>query len=325
VLTVVTGASGHLGANLTRALLERGRGVRAAGRLRRDSLEGLPIQWATADVLDRAALLAAFDGAETVYHLAARISVTGDPDGRVWATNVTGVRNAAEAALASGVRRFVHCSSVHAFDLDRSGGHLDERSPRAERPGLPVYDRSKAAGEQELRKVVERGLDAVVVHPTGVVGPCDFEPSRMGKFFLALRRRRLPALVAGGFDWVDVRDVADALIAAEERGRTGEGYLVSGQWRSLEDLARIATEATGVRAPRLTVPMSVARMWGPVGTVLSRRWDSPLLAGSESLHALRFKGSVSSRKAVDELGHRPRPVEESVRDLYEWFDRRGDR
>jgi dihydroflavonol-4-reductase len=325
VLTAVTGASGHLGANLTRALLARGHRVRAVGRRRRDSLEGLPIQWATADVLDPAALRAAFDGAETVFHLAARISVTGDPDGRVWATNVAGVRNAAEAALGCGVRRFVHCSSVHAFDLERCGGHVDERSPRAERPGLPVYDRSKAAGEAELRMVVERGLDAVVVHPTGVVGPCDFEPSRMGKFFVALRRRRLPALVAGGFDWVDVRDVADTLIAAGVRGRSGEGYLVSGQWRSLGELAGIAADATGVPPPGLTVPMSVARVWGPVGTMLSRRWDSPLLAGSESLHALRFRGDVSRQKAVDELGHNHRPVEESVRDLYEWFDRRKAR
>jgi dihydroflavonol-4-reductase len=277
-----------------------------------------------ADVLDVASLRTALDGAEVVYHLAARISVTGDPDGLVWATNVGGVRNVAEVALASGVRRFVHCSSVHAFDLDRSGGHLDERSPRADRPSLPAYDRSKAAGEWELRKVVQRGLDAVVVNPTGVIGPCDFEPSRMGTFFAALAQGRLPALVAGGFDWVDVRDVAEALIAAEERGRTGETYLVPGHWHSLRGLARMVAEVTGVSPPMVAVPMGVARLWGPLGTVLARRWDSPLLAGSESLHALRFGGAVSGEKAARELGHRPRPAMESVRDLYAWFGRGGD-
>lgn len=172
-ITVVTGACGHLGNNLVRRLLAEGRRVRAVDLAPSRSLEDLDVEFVSADVLDADSMRKAFARAEVVYHLAARISISGDPSGEVWVTNVRGVRNAAEAALACGVQRLVHCSSVHAFDLERcTGGIVDESSPRSVRPGLPAYDRSKAAGEAELRRVVSRGLGAVVVNPTGVIGPC---------------------------------------------------------------------------------------------------------------------------------------------------------
>ena len=220
----VTGATGHVGANLVRALLARGDQVRALiHRIHRDnrSLAGLDVERVAGDVLDPASLDRAFAGAEVVFHLAALISIQGDRGGLVPSVNVGGAKNAAEAALRAGVRRFVHTSSVHAFDLTR-GGVIDETSPRSDGPHLAAYDRSKAAGERAVREVLaRRGLDAVVVHPTGIIGPFDFEPSRMGRTLLGLRDRSLPSLVAGGFDFVDVRDVVQALLAAAERGRTG--------------------------------------------------------------------------------------------------------
>jgi dihydroflavonol-4-reductase len=324
VVVVVTGAAGHVGANLVRALRERGFEVRGVDQ--RDpppALAALGASWVRASILDPPPLRAAFAGAEVVYHLAARISVTGDPDGRVRATNVDGVRNVAEAALAAGVRRLIHCSSVHAFDLERCGETLDETGPRALAPRLPAYDRSKAAGEAALRAVVERGLDAVIANPTGVVGPLDLGPSRMGRFFLALRDGRLPALVDGGFDWVDARDVAMTLIAAGERGRTGESYLVPGHWCSIRELAALAQATTGVPAPQRVVPMTLARAWGPIGTRLGRSSDNPLVFTGEALHALRFGSRVSGAKAERELGHTARPLEESVRDLYAGFRELG--
>ena len=320
---VVTGAAGHVGANLVSLLVARGAAVRAVDRVDAPSaLAGLGVAWERADVLDPASIRAAFEGADVVYHLAARISVTGDPDGSVRRTNVDGVRNVAEAALAAGVRRLVHCSSVHAFDLEHSREPLDEEGPRSILPRLPAYDRSKAAGEAVLREVIDRGLDAVVVNPTGVIGPLDLAPSRMGRFFLALRDGRLPALLGGGFDWVDVRDVAATLAAAAERGRTGQGYLAPGRWMSLRELALLAHEATGCRVPRV-VPMTVARAWSPVGTRLGRSTDDPLMYTGEALHAIRFGAHVSGAKAEGELGHTARPTEDTVRDLYAWFEAAG--
>ncbi len=186
-MTAVTGATGHVGASLVRALLDDGRTVRAINRQPGAALAGRDVEFVVADVLEPDELQRAFEGVDVVYHLAALIAISGDPDGRVRATNVDGVRNAATAALDAGVRRFVHCSSIHAFDLERPGV-ITETSARAVHPHLPAYDRSKAAGEVELLEVVDQGLDAVITNPSGVLGPNDFSPSRMGAVFLALAR-----------------------------------------------------------------------------------------------------------------------------------------
>jgi dihydroflavonol-4-reductase len=323
MITVVTGASGFLGGVLVRDLLARGHRVRAADIRRGPSLEGLGVEFVTVDVLNSASLQPALDGADVVYHLAAMISVTGDPTGRVRSVNVDGVRNVAETALAVGVGRLVHCSSVHAYDLETTEPLIDETSARATRPGLPAYDRSKAAGEAALQEVVKRGLDAVVVNPTGVIGPYDFAPSRMGHVFLALAQSRLPALVNGGFDWVDVRDVASALMTAEQRGRSGESYLLPGHHVSLPDLSSVAQDVTGVPGPTITLPIGLARLATPLTNVIGRRTASPLWFTTESLHALRFSPPVSGGKAAAALDHHPRPFDETVHDIYRWFTDEG--
>jgi dihydroflavonol-4-reductase len=324
-LAVVTGASGHLGGNLVRALLAAGQRVRAVDLERTPALAGLNVEWCQADLREPSSVAAALAGADVVYHLAAVISLAGDPSGRVWSTNVDGVATMAEMAFQCGVRRMVHCSSVHAFDIELCGASLDETSPRSVRPRLPVYDRSKAAGEAQLRAWMLRGLDAVIVNPTGLIGPYDFRPSRMGQFFLALRRRKLSALVDGAFDWVDVRDVAGALMAACARGRSGESYLVAGHRLSLRELSLLAQRVTGERAPRVVVPMAVARFGARALSLGGSSGEPSRLLTAEGLHALRSAPAVVSRKAETELGHRARPPEGTVSDLYRWFDQAGYR
>jgi len=257
-----------------------------------------------------------------VYHLAAVISVVGGMRGLVESVNVGGTRTVAEAARAAGVPRLVHCSSVHAFDLAaRTGRVVDESAPRSTGPHLPAYDRSKAVGEVEVRRAVDRGLDAVVVNPTGIVGPCDERPSRMGTVLLALWRRRLPAVVAGGFDWVDVRDVVAAIRSAARCGRTGESYLIPGHRLAMPDLARLA--GTSAPVPTGCVPAWVARLCAvPVSAVATRAYH-PLLPTREALHALRAFPIVDGTKAARELDHHPRPLAETVADLYAYFQQTG--
>ena len=323
---VVTGASGHVGGNLVRALLARGRPVRALVRSEDPpALRRLAVEQVLGDVRDPASLRRAFDGADVVYHLAAVISISGDPTGVVEDTNVTGVRNAAAAALACGVRRMVHFCSVHAFDLSAQDKSVDETLRRVtespERPG--AYDRSKALGEAEVRRVVERGLDAVIVHPSGVLGRNDFKLSRMGSVFLRLMQRDLPALVPGGFDWVDVRDVVLGALAAEEKGRTNESYILSGHWSSIRELAGVAARVTGVAPPRFTCPLALARL----AALFVRERDptaglEPAFT-RESLAALRANRSLLHDKAAGELGYTPRPLEDTVRDVYLSFQETG--
>jgi len=318
--TLVTGANGHLGANLVRELLRRDRSVRALVHRDTRAIDGLEVEIARGDLGDLDSLRAAMSGVDVVYNLAGVISIDGDRQGRVRAVNVDGARNVAAVALECGVRRLVHCSSIHAFDPSDGAGVLDETWPRvADTPRHTAYDRSKASGEREVRKAIERGLDAVIVHPTACIGPFDFQPSRMGRVFIAVQRRRLPSLIPGGFDWVDVRDVADGTIAACERGRIGESYLLSGHWAEVHELVAQAAEVAGVRPPAMTTPMWLARLGAPFVTTAGRVLGRDPLYTRESLRALRDFQPVSHAKASRELDYEPRPLLETVADSYGWL------
>lgn len=323
--TVVTGATGHIGGNLVRALLREGRQVRALVRQEDPvSLRGLEIERVRGDVGDPESLRRAFDGCEVLYHAAGVISIRGGLDGLVEAVNVQGVRNAIDAALDAGIRRMVHFSSIHAFEQEPLDRPLDETRARVGPNGKSAYDRTKAAGEAVVRRAIrERGLDAVVLHPTAVLGRHDFAPSRMGQALLDMYERKLPALIDGGFDWVDVRDVAQGAMAAEKQGRCSESYILSGRWTSVGELARVVHKTVGVRPPRFTTPMALARLAAPfaelAATLLGRE---PLFTG-ESLCALRGNRLYLRDKAQRELDYAPRPLEESVLDAYLWFAERG--
>ncbi|HLT11914.1 MAG TPA: NAD-dependent epimerase/dehydratase family protein [Micromonosporaceae bacterium] len=324
-MIVVTGGAGYIGSNLALALLRAGEQVRIVDLRDPVTAREAGATWVRADVRDAAATRNALDGAEVVYHLAGVISVVGPLGGLVESVNVDGARVVAETALAAGARRLVHCSSIHAYDVEKCVGEaVNEESPRAVRQTLPAYDRSKAGGEAEVRRVVDRGLDAVVVNPSAVIGPIDEGPSRVGQVMRALWRRRLPALVDGGFDWVDVADVVAGLRAAAERGRTGENYLLSGHRRSFRELAEIASACAGAPVTRRTAPMWLARAGAPLCTVIARRTGTALLPTREALDAVRSFPTVDRRKAERELGYTPRPIETTLSALYAYFRDRGD-
>ena len=320
----VTGATGHLGANLVPLLLSRGARICCLTRDNTAALQGLDVEQRPGDVREPETLRRAFEGAEIVFHLAARISITGGQGGLVSAVNVEGARQAAQAARAAGARRFVHVSSVHAFDHGDPAAPLTEEAPRPT-PRHPAYDRSKAAGEAAVREVGADGsLEVVVANPSGILGPNDHQPSRMGQVLLDLFHRRLPALTPGGFDWVDARDVAGALVALSERGRPGEGYLLGGRWCSMRGVAEAAAEVTGVPAPRWDAPAWLATATAPLVAWVTGLLGKEPLYTPEALHAV-FKGSrdIRSDKAARELGFRCRPLADTLRDTYAWFEAAG--
>ncbi len=323
---VITGASGQIGGVLARALADRyGPGqIRAIYRERRGTAADLDIAWIKGDIMNRESLIAAFRGAETVFHLAALVSIDAVRAEEFRLTNVVGTRNVVEAALACGVRRLVHVSSIHAYDQHPSDEVLDESRGPADGPRHDPYDRSKAAGEVEVRRGIDRGLDAVILNPTSVIGPWDAGPSPMGQVFLDLYRRRIPALIASGYDWVDVRDVVSAAMSAETQARCGENYLVSGHWHTVRELARLSQQATGVASPRLQFPVSIARLWAPCQVLLDRsRGRRPLYTPAAVRVMAQGNRRISSAKARAELGFHPRSLAESVNDTYRWFDEHG--
>ncbi|QAY63100.1 NAD-dependent epimerase/dehydratase family protein [Xylanimonas allomyrinae] len=309
----VTGAGGYVARNLVPTLVSQGHTVTAV-----DGSPTLPwtaeaaVRAVRADVRDAPAMRAALDGTDLVFHLAARITLR-QTDPLAWSVNTDGVRTVARAALAVGVGRLVHCSSVHAYDL--ASGVIDETSPRAVRAGLPVYDRSKARGELELARVVDAGLDAVTVNPTGIYGPVD-HVGRLAPTNAVLRRAALGTAfldVAGGFDFVDVRDVVAGLLLAARLGRTGEGYLLAGERLVMHEMLGAVAGLLGRRPPLLTVPFACARAIGVVAGPLSRR-DGVDALSPAALGTLRAAPHVCSGKARRELGYAPRPSRETLRD-----------
>lgn len=319
-MIAVTGGSGHIGANLVRALLERGERLRVLVRENERSLHGLPIEEIKGDVRDLASLRRCFEGAELVYHLAAKIAIGREKYEEVAAINVEGVRNVATACREVGVKRLLHFSSIHAISPLPRDLPVDEDRPLLEDLKAPVYDRSKAAGERVLREAIDQGLDAVVVNPTGVIGPNDFTPSRMGTVLLYLRARKLPGLVDGGFNWVDARDVVQGAIAAAARGKAGDRFVLSGEWLSVTEVAEAVEQLTGARKPWFTSSMWLARVGAPFAGAWAAAFNKPVLFTSAALHALRDHRHVTHEKATRVLDFHPRAFKETLKDTFSWFD-----
>ncbi|OHD67590.1 MAG: hypothetical protein A2177_12540 [Spirochaetes bacterium RBG_13_68_11] len=334
MIAAVTGATGHAGGVLVRTLLERGHGVRALVRDDGRTLDGLDVERVRGDLGDPASLERAFAGADVVVHAAAHISLLRTDTRLVEAVNAAGTAAVLAACRASGVGRLVHFSSIHALEQRPLERPVDEDRPLSdERParGLPPYDRSKAAGERLVRAASAAGLDVVILNPTGMTGPFDFKPSLFGRVLVALAKGRLPAIVDGGFDWVDVRDVAASaataveLLAGKRTGAVvaGRRYLLPGRWASLAEVAGMVADCTGVPAPRWAAPLWAARVGAPFSTaaalILGHR---PLFTGV-SLAALRGNPQVSGERAAADLGHRPRDLRDTVTDTVRWFADHG--
>jgi dihydroflavonol-4-reductase len=320
---VVTGANGHIGANLVRALIDSGRRTCCLVHVNHRAIDGLDTELVYGDVGDLDSLCTAFQGAEVVYHLAASISLSMSDWDSLEAVNVVGTRNVVEACLRMDVRRLVHFSSIHAMVQEPFSIPVDETRPLAISKHYPPYDRSKAGAENEIRRGIDHGLDAVIVNPTAVIGPNDYEPSYFGEALLLMACHKLPALVTGGFDWVDVRDVVEGAIRAEKRAPTGEKYLLSGHWVSMCDIAAMVSDITGVRQPRLTCPLWLAHLGVPFVKLVCRLNGKRPLYTDVSLRALRSNPHVSHEKATRELGYHPRPFRETVIDTLQWFQENG--
>jgi dihydroflavonol-4-reductase len=320
---VVTGATGHIGANLVRALIAQGRPTRCLVHVSTGALKGLDSEIVRSDICDVASLCHAFRGADVVYHLAACISLSMDDWAGLESVNVQGTRHVIEACLRTGVRRLVHFSSIHALVQEPLATPVDESRPLTASKRCPPYDRSKAAAEKEVRRAIENGLDAVIINPTAVIGPHDYQPSFLGEALLAMAQDRLPALVTGGFDWVDVRDVVAGAMRAEEKAPAGARYLLSGHWVAMGDIAGMVAEITGVPKRKLVCPLWLARLGAPVVQGMSRLNGKRPLYTSVSLRALNSNRHISHEKATRELGYEPRPFRETLTDTLRWFEENG--
>jgi nucleoside-diphosphate-sugar epimerase len=321
--TFVTGGSGHVGANLLRALVDAGVEVRALVRRKDDpALAGLELERVEGDVGDPASL--DLRGCDRVHHLAAFVSLRSGDEQRMFDTNVVGTRNVLLAAERAGVQRVVLCSSLGAIGRNPHGESDETFTINPFETELP-YDLTKALAELEVHRACARGLDAVIVNPSGVVGPFDFKPSSVGKTILDFARRRMPAYVPGEFEFVAMRDVVAGHLLAMERGKRGESYILSGRTHSLDELLDELQVITGVPRPRLRIPSRVMRPVAHVTSAVMRTFfpSVPPRFTPETIALLELGKRVSTAKARRELGYAPTSVLAALREQADWFRRRG--
>jgi dihydroflavonol-4-reductase len=319
-MIAVTGASGLLGANLVRMLLAKGYRVRALVHKDERALAGLDVEITRADLADPASLERAFfDGAQVVHHLASLITLRTDNWDEVQRVNVLGTRNVVDACLKCGVKRLVYYGSVHSRQPEPFDRPLDEDRPLVTDASLPPYDRSKALAEIEVRRGIERGLDAIILLPSAILGPYDFRPSYIGEALQLMQRGGLPALTTGGYNWVDARDVSAGAICAAETAGPGSCYILSGHWLSIHDVAVLAAQISGTQAPRLVVPLWLARLGLPLMVKLATLRGSQPLYTSAMLSALHSNRLITYGQAARDLGYAPRPFIETLTDTLAWF------
>jgi dihydroflavonol-4-reductase len=322
MLALVTGGGGRLGNVLVRRLLENGQKVRVLepGTLP-ESLAGLDIEFMSGSVLDAGDVARATDGVDVVYHLAAKIDLSPKKDPMMYTLNVEGTRKVVDACLSSGLR-LVHTSSHHALVREPLDQPLTEDKPLALNEKCE-YHRSKAIGETIVLDACDRGLDAVIVNPGSMIGPHDYEPSIVAAVLIDVYFGRVPVLLEMLSDYVDVRDVADGMIAAAEKGRVGERYFLTGDVIPVMEMVSLYGELTGAKVPTWALPLWVGWVVLPFALAASAVTKKEPFITADMLRAAVSNEVVSHDKARRELGYTIRTLRESLTDAVAWYRERG--
>lgn len=318
---IITGAGGHLGSTVVRLLLEQGAAVRGL-LLYGEQPVVSGAEYIHGDVLEPDSLCSLFQREQheklVVIHTAGLIDVSGEMNQRLYDVNVTGTKNVVALCSKYHVDKLVYISSVHA--IPETGKPMVQTEVKEFSPELVVggYAKTKAEATQAILDAVANGLPAVVVHPSGIIGPYDEGHNHLVQMVRNFIEGKLPACVKGGYDMVDVRDVAEGCILAAERGRVGECYILSGEYQEIRKVLDIAGLLCGKKAPP-TIPITLARIAEPLLCLWARQQGMRPLYTRYSLDTVCSPTRFSSKKAMNELGYSPRRIQASVRDTVQWL------
>lgn len=324
--TVITGASGLVGANLAILLLEQGHKVRCTRRKqsRIEHLAAFPIEWVEADLGDTESLVRAFQGADVVFHCAAEVITRPEVAQSMRQANVEGTGRVLEAVRRSGAARLVYCSSVVTLGITQSEAHVDEQHVfNYDKVGIrDAYAETKREAE-ELVLAAAASIDVVVVNPTYMLGPYDLRPSS-GQLIIDVVRGKVPGHSPGFNCFVDVRDVARGMILAWQKGRRGERYILGGHNLTYRDAMRLIASVAGVAPPRFGVPRWAAQLVGRGGDLYEKLSGRlALLNSTRVAYAYTTGFRFSSEKARRELGYEAGPLEPAILDALKWFRAHG--
>ncbi len=323
---LITGATGFIGANLVRELLDEGVRVRALVRPASDlrNLSGLPVDLVTGDLATPAELEAHMAGCHVVFHVAARYSLWARDKRDIYRTNVEGTERLLVAAARVKVPRFVFTSSVAAIGVSRWGESADETTQASLDELVGDYKKSKYLSEKAVFGAAKRGLDAVIVNPSTPIGAYDRKPTPTGEIILRFLTGRMPAFVHTGLNLVDVRDVARGHILAWRKGRTGERYILGNRNVSLKEMMEMLASLTGKRAPRWALPHWIPLVAAFVDEgIMERFFHRRANLSLASVQMSRKPMFYSAEKAVTELGLPQSPIEGALSRAVEWFRETG--
>lgn len=322
----VTGTTGFLGSHVARVLADRGADLRVLVRPTSNlkNLDNLKAEIATGDLRDASSLEKAMSGCDTVFHVAADYRLwVRDPE-EMYRSNVEGTRAVLEAARKNGVGRVVYTSSVATVGFTVNGQPANEDSPVLLADMIGHYKRSKFMAEQIALEAGRSGMHVVVVNPTTPVGEQDVKPTPTGRIVLDFLKRKFPAYVETGLNLVDVRECAQGHVAALEKGRPGERYILGGENLTLKQILDKLGDITGLSSPKIKLPYIFAFAAGVVDEAITGRiLHREPRATVDTVRMGKKKMFASSAKAERELGWKILPVDGALRRAVEWFQSNG--
>ncbi len=324
-LYLVTGAMGHLGNTIVKRLLEQHKRVRGLA-LPGDhavSFSDPQVEIVRGDICDPDSLEPFFSNPShydlVVIHTAGIVSIASKYQQKVYDVNVTGTKNLLEQCQKHGVRKLVHVSSVHAIPEQSSGQIITEVSRFDPDQVHGLYAKTKSEASQLVLDAAAGGLNASVVHPSGIIGPGDWGHGHLTQLVIDYLDGRLVAGVNGGYDFVDVRDVADGILSCADKGRQGECYILSNQFCRVRDLLRMLHEITGKKEIKVILPTWLAKATAPLAERYYKILKQPPLYTAYSLYTLSSNANFSHQKAGRELDFSPRPLQQTLADTAKWL------
>ncbi len=326
--TFVTGATGLLGGNLVRLLIAQGHTVKALVRSQEKArkLFGTTqgITFVQGDMEDVGKFSDALEGCDILFHTAAYFreyyGAGDDHWHRLEAINITGTMQLLDAAERAGIRKTIYVSSSGVIGKRTDGQPGDESTPPNGLSLDNLYFRSKVIGEERVAEFVKtHEMPVVLILPTWMYGPYDAAPTGAGQLVQNFLRGNLAAAFPGGSMVVDARDVAQAMMTAVECGKSGERYIIGGEFRTIAEIAAMLSQVTGMPGPRLTLPRPAALAFGWVNQQIARLTGGEPLITVEAVRTIGSNVNVRSDKAIRELNVRFRPFDETIRDTVAWM------
>ena len=322
---LVTGADGLLGSNLVRALLERNHQVKAflLPNSPSKTLEGLPIEKHIGNLLEPATVEAAMSDCDAVIHAAANTNIWPNRSEIVRRVNIDGTRHVVEAALKAGIQRMVYVGTANTFGFGSKASPGNETRPyHSAKYGLDYMDSKKAAQELILKAVQEKGLPALVVNPTFMLGPYDSKPSA-GAMIVAIYQQKVPGYTSGGRNYIYVNDVAIAICNALTMGQVGECYIAGHQNMNYQEAFTTIANTIGVKPPSIPIPAFASKLYGAIGSLFGQLTGK---APTVSLPMARISTDehyFSAQKAIKELHLPQTPIEQAIRESFDWMKANG--